>query len=203
MKNLKLIKSTGLMLCLFASLTLFFTSTITNSTSTDQTVAKLSADMAKVNAELAALKLEKVEGSSWDEPALGEITIFGGTFAPRGWAFCNGQLLSIAQNSALFSLLGTTYGGDGRTTFGLPDLRGRVPVHVGGDWNGGSQGPGLAKYGLGQKGGKEGLEPYKIQVSKDGGNNTQVIYQLNEDNRQPYLGVNYIIALTGDFPARS
>ncbi|RXR21289.1 phage tail protein [Flavobacterium amnicola] len=64
-----------------------------------------------------------------DDPMIGEIQIFAGNFAPRGWAFCNGQLLSIASNTALFSLLGTTYGGNGQTTFALPDLRGRVPVH--------------------------------------------------------------------------
>ena len=62
------------------------------------------------------------------EPFLGEISIFAGNFAPRGWAFCQGQMLSIAQNTALFSLLGTTYGGNGQTTFALPDLRGRVLV---------------------------------------------------------------------------
>lgn len=65
------------------------------------------------------------------EPYLGEIRMFGGNFAPRGWMFCDGSILSIAQNDALFALLGTTYGGDGQETFQLPDLRGRVPVHVG------------------------------------------------------------------------
>ncbi|GEB32902.1 MULTISPECIES: phage tail protein [Brevibacillus] len=65
------------------------------------------------------------------ESILGEIRMFAGEFAPVGWAFCNGQLLSIAENDALFNLIGTTYGGDGMTTFGLPDLRGRVPVHQG------------------------------------------------------------------------
>src|SRR5438046_1021791 len=65
------------------------------------------------------------------EPFLGEIKMFGGNFAPRGWAYCNGQLLPIAQNDALYSLLGTTFGGDGVNTFGLPDLRGRLPVHQG------------------------------------------------------------------------
>lgn len=74
------------------------------------------------------------------------IKMFGGTFAPRGWAFCNGQILSIAQNTALFSLLGTTYGGNGQTTFALPDLRGRVPVHAGN----GQAGPGLPAVQLGQ-----------------------------------------------------
>ena len=65
------------------------------------------------------------------EPYLGEIRMFGGNFAPAGWAFCDGTLLEIVQNTALFALIGTTYGGDGRTTFALPDLRGRVPVHQG------------------------------------------------------------------------
>jgi microcystin-dependent protein len=82
------------------------------------------------------------------DPFLGEIKMFGGNFAPSGWAFCNGQLLSIAQNTALFSILGTQFGGDGVTTFGLPDLRGRVPVHQG-------AGPGLSPYVIGQLGGTE------------------------------------------------
>jgi microcystin-dependent protein len=80
------------------------------------------------------------------EPFLGQIQMFGFTFNPRGWANCDGQLLQIAQNQALFSLYGTTYGGDGRTTFGLPDLRGRAPIHVG-------QGTGLPAYTQGQKSG--------------------------------------------------
>ena len=74
--------------------------------------------------------------------------MFAGNFAPRGWAFCDGQLLAVSQNDALFSLLGTIYGGDGRTTFGLPDLRGRIPIHAG-------QGPGLSERRLGAKGGSE------------------------------------------------
>ena len=82
------------------------------------------------------------------DPFIAQIIMFGGNFAPRGWALCNGQLLPISQYSALFSILGTTYGGDGRTTFGLPDLRGRVPVHPG-------NGPGLSNYRLGEKGGRE------------------------------------------------
>ena len=65
------------------------------------------------------------------DPFIGQIMLFGGNFAPRGWAFCEGQLLAISSNTALFSILGTTYGGDGRTTFGLPDLRGRVSIHPG------------------------------------------------------------------------
>ncbi len=81
-------------------------------------------------------------------PLLGEIMLFAGNFAPRGWAFCDGQLLPISQNTALFSLLGTTYGGDGRSTFGLPDLRGRAPIHEG-------QGPGLSTRSLGSRSGSE------------------------------------------------
>lgn len=81
------------------------------------------------------------------EPFLGQITIFGGNYAPRNWALCQGQILSIAQNSALFSLLGTIYGGNGTTTFALPDLRGRVAIGFG-------QGPGLPGYVLGQVGGQ-------------------------------------------------
>ncbi|TNE48587.1 MAG: phage tail protein [Deltaproteobacteria bacterium] len=82
------------------------------------------------------------------QPYLGQLMLFGGNFAPRGWAFCDGQLLPISQNSALFSLLGTIYGGDGRTTFALPDLRGRAPIHKG-------NGPGLSNYNIGAKAGTE------------------------------------------------
>ena len=78
-------------------------------------------------------------------PFIGQIIMFGGNFAPAGWALCDGQLLSISQNSALFSILGTTFGGDGRTTFGLPELRGRVPIHAG-------TGPGLSPRQLGRVG---------------------------------------------------
>ncbi len=81
-------------------------------------------------------------------PLVGEIIMFGGNFAPAGWALCQGQLLAISQNDALFSLVGTTYGGDGQNTFGLPDLRGRVPIHYG-------QGPGLSTIQLGSNGGAE------------------------------------------------
>ena len=82
------------------------------------------------------------------EDYVGEISMFAGNFAPKGWEFCHGQILPISQNTALFSLLGTTYGGDGMTTFALPDLRGRSPIGAG-------MGPGLSTYGLGQTGGKE------------------------------------------------
>lgn len=82
------------------------------------------------------------------EGFIGEIRMFAGNFAPRGWAFCEGQLLAVSSNEALFSILGTTYGGDGRTTFGLPDLRGRVPIHAG-------TGPGLSTRQLGSRSGSE------------------------------------------------
>ncbi|MEK9711172.1 MAG: tail fiber protein [Thalassolituus sp.] len=82
------------------------------------------------------------------DPFVGEIRMFAGNFAPRGWAFCDGQLLAVSQNDALFSLLGTTYGGDGRTTFALPDMRGRLPVHQG-------QGPGLTMHRMGAEYGSE------------------------------------------------
>lgn len=183
------------------------------------------------------------------EPFLGQIMMFGGNFAPRSWAFCDGQLLPIAQYAALFSILGTTYGGDGRTTFALPDLRGRAPIHMGG-------GPGLSNYKLGQKGGLESVtlnitqipshsHTGKLQVSsKDssqavptlgssiatpgfvdgraithtyGFNNENPDIALNpgslpigntggnlsHENRQPYLAMNYIIALQGIFPSRN
>jgi microcystin-dependent protein len=92
------------------------------------------------------------------EPFLGEITMFAGNFAPRGWAFCDGQLLAVSQNDALFSLLGTTYGGDGRTTFGLPELRGRVPIHAG-------TGPGLSPRILGARSGSESVTLTPAQLS--------------------------------------
>lgn len=82
------------------------------------------------------------------EPFIGEIRMFAGNFAPRGWALCNGQLLAISQNTALFSLLGITYGGDGRTTFALPNLQGRAPLHPG-------NGPGLSPRQPGETGGEE------------------------------------------------
>jgi len=82
------------------------------------------------------------------DPFVAEIRIFPFNFAPKGWAFCNGQLLPLSQNTALFSLLGTTYGGDGRSNFALPNLQGSVPMHPG-------QGPGLSLHDLGETGGSE------------------------------------------------
>jgi|SRR5260221_10849449 len=91
------------------------------------------------------------------DPFIGEIRMFGGNFAPLGWAFCAGQLMAISQNDALFALIGTTYGGDGQVTFGLPDLRGRGPIHQG-------QGPGLSSYVLGQLSGTESVTVTTSQI---------------------------------------
>lgn len=92
-----------------------------------------------------------------DEFYIGQIFMFAGNFPPRGSAFCNGQLLPIQQNEALFSILGTTYGGDGRTSFALPDLRGRAPIQQG-------TGPGLSSYSLGQKVGQESITLTQAQL---------------------------------------
>jgi microcystin-dependent protein len=177
------------------------------------------------------------------EPFIGQIIMFGGNFAIRGYAMCNGQLLSIAQNTALFSILGTTYGGNGQTTFGLPDLRGRVPIHLG-------QGPGLSNYSLGQLAGVENttltqnnLPPHShtLNASISGQANaatpannflgvgkvpssSETINMYNSAASaavmnpasitgggggqpfsiiQPYLCINFLIALEGIFPSRN
>jgi microcystin-dependent protein len=91
------------------------------------------------------------------DPFIGNVILFGGTFAPVGWAFCDGSLMSIAQYDTLFSLIGTTYGGDGQTTFALPDLRSRIPVHQG-------QGPGLSNYFIGQQAGVELVTLLPVQI---------------------------------------
>jgi len=90
-------------------------------------------------------------------PYVGEIRLFAGNFAPAGWMFCDGTLLAIAENSTLFNLIGTTYGGDGQQTFGLPDLRSRVPIHMG-------QGAGLSNYVLAQNGGTESVTLSLAQI---------------------------------------
>lgn len=92
-----------------------------------------------------------------DSPYIGAIVLFAGNFAPRGWALCQGQILAISTNTALFSILGTTYGGNGTSTFGLPDLRGRVPVGQG-------QGPGLSPYFLGEQTGVEQVTLLSTQM---------------------------------------
>ena len=195
------------------------------------------------------------------DPFIGEIVLFAGNFAPRSWALCDGQLLAINSHSALFSILGTTYGGDGRTTFALPDLRGRTPVHPG-------HGPGLSDYDLGERGGTERVtltvaqmpSHSHVAVNNPGGDQhvllstteavnvtpqagdvpaAAVVDTIGGDqvksfgppstglvngqtlsgsagltilnnggsqyhtNIQPFLGINYIIALQGIFPSRN
>jgi len=122
------------------------------------------------------------------DPYLGEISMFAGNFAPRGWALCNGQLLPISQNSALFSLLGTIYGGDGRTTFALPDLRGRAPIHTG-------NGPGLPNFREGQRHGV-----YETTLSS--ANLPGHSHALLGSNNQPYNPATehsgHMVATSGD-----
>ncbi len=163
------------------------------------------------------------------EPFLGTIILFAGNFAPRGWALCDGQLLQISQNSALFVILGTTYGGDGIRTFALPDLRGRVPVHAG-------QGPMLVPRSRGERFGAESVTLTVGQLPAHSHPNTyelpsaaevmnpmpEVAIAYNRDAMramatiqsgstgmglpvevaQPSLVMNYIIALEGIFPSR-
>ena len=94
-------------------------------------------------------------------PFVGEIRMFGGNFAPAGWAFCNGAVMAIDQNDTLFNLIGTTYGGDGQSTFALPDLQGRVPIHMG-------QGAGLSSYTIGEQGGTETVTLTTNQIPSHG-----------------------------------
>lgn len=110
-------------------------------------IATLATIKTRKNVEKAPVSNEFNESFSAD-PFIGEIILFAGNFAPRGWALCDGQLLPIAQNTALFSIIGTTYGGDGENNFALPDLRSRVAVHEG-------SGPGLSQVNLGQRFGQE------------------------------------------------
>lgn len=93
------------------------------------------------------------------DPYIGEIRMFGGNYAPAGWALCNGQILSISEYNILFSLIGTTYGGDGQSTFALPNLQGRIPIHAG-------KGPGLSSRVLGQMGGSEAVVLAPSQVAR-------------------------------------
>ncbi len=137
------------------------------------------------------------------DPFVAEIRIFAGNFAPRNWAFCNGQLLQISQNTALFALIGTTYGGDGRTTMALPNLQGRAPSHPG-------QAPGLPSYRLGQVVQNSASTVKVVQgITPDrnlGSSQTTRTIAAKVpagDQRHPYLGVNFIIALQGLFPPRS
>ena len=166
-----------------------------------QAIKELSAKVAETEAELKGLQSLNEQVSAWSEPTLGQIAMFGGNFAPRGWARCDGTILQISQHQALYSLLGTMYGGDGRTTFALPDLRGRVPVHAG-------QGPGLHHHTLGSKFGVEYTDlktsRFPVTPSNSAAVNVAIgTYPEQIRTGQPALGVTYIIALQGNFPSRS
>ncbi|WP_028544640.1 phage tail protein [Paenibacillus taiwanensis] len=171
------------------------------------------------------------------DPFVGEIRIFAGNFAPVGWALCNGQLLNIRSYSALYAILGTTYGGDGKNTFALPNMQGKAPIHQG-------AGPALSEYPLGSTGGSETVTLLETEIPSHThtpqftkGANQELpspnlwaesskkprpnLYQSTADvsmspyavqpaggsqshnNMQPYLVMNYIIALEGVFPPRS
>ncbi len=171
------------------------------------------------------------------DPFVAEIRIFPFNFAPKGWAFCNGQLLPLSQNTALFSLVGTYYGGDGKSTFALPNLQGSAPMHPG-------QGPGLSLHDLGETGGAAAVtllqsempahtHTMRAQTVDNADVNNVVntaayapstggtLYQSTPDthlaiealtaaggsvphnNMQPYLALNFCIALQGVFPPRS
>lgn len=178
---------------------------------------------SRVTAALLALVAAGAALPVHADPFVGEIRFFAGNFAPRGWAFCDGQLLSISQNQALFSVLGTMYGGNGQTSFALPDMRGRSPLHAG-------QGPGLSPYVLGQISGREthsindnelplnpaiasGITSMLPQATPPAtpppsidGQSVSVYSQktpLPVDIRGPTLGVSCIIALEGIFPSRN
>lgn len=173
------------------------------------------------------------------DPFVAEIRIFPFNFAPKGWAFCNGQLLPLSQNTALFSLLGTTYGGNGKSNFALPDLQGRAPMHPG-------QGPGLSLHDLGETGGSETVSllqseipshAHVLRASSDVADNNapggrmvakppgrganlyttaaSPVVPMNasglapaggdapHNNLQPYLTLNFCIALQGVYPPRT
>jgi len=171
------------------------------------------------------------------DPFVAEIRIFPFNFAPTGWAFCDGQILPLSQNTALFSLLGTTYGGDGKSNFALPNMQGNVPMHPG-------QGPGLSLHDLGETGGSDTvtlldsempshahtmmafaspgnrLTPVGNAISRENGATTfvpgnpatvamsdQAIAPAGGDqphnNMQPYLTLNFCIALQGVYPPRT
>jgi len=134
------------------------------------------------------------------EPFIGEIKIFAGNFAPKGWAFCDGQRLEIKYNPELFSILGTTYGGDGRITFALPDFRGRVP-------RGEGRGDGLSEVRLGENRGQESIVARSVQVaipsSEEKSLNTFESATERTSILNPYIGINYIICLLGDYPKRN
>jgi|ERR1043166_7022541 microcystin-dependent protein len=163
------------------------------------------------------------------DPFLGEIKLVSFNFPPKGWALCNGQLLAINQNQALFSLLGTTYGGNGQTTFALPDLRGRVPIHMGGGFSQGQVGgeeahtlsiselPQHTHPAIASSNAADQAQP----TNNFWANGNQAAYASTptatmnptcvssiggsqpHTNLSPYLTLNYVIALQGIFPSRN
>jgi microcystin-dependent protein len=165
------------------------------------------------------------------QPYVGEIRMFGGNFAPAGWMFCEGQLLSIAENETLFQLIGTTYGGDGQSTFALPDLRGRLPIHQGGGFtlaeNGGAESVTLTVQQLPTHSHSLLAVTNNASTANAGGNllaqtpsyTPYIAMPPNSalspnsigstggsqphDNFQPYLCVSFIISLFGIFPSQS
>jgi microcystin-dependent protein len=195
-----------------------------------------SVSAAALGALASAMLFQPTPAKAQSEPFVGQLIVVGFSFCPRGWAAADGQLLPVSQNPTLFSLLGTTYGGDGRTTFALPDMRGRAAIHVG-------SGPGLTPKSLGQKAGAEThtlsinempSHNHRIQATSTvadrpgphlkilGRNNTTDNFYRGAPNqlmapgmvtstgggqsfpiRDPYLTMNWCIALTGIFPSRS
>ena len=167
------------------------------------------------------------------EPFLGEIKLVSFNFPPKGWAFCNGQLLAINQNQALFSILGTTYGGDGRTNFALPNLQGRMPIHVGNGITlgqaGGAQAVTLTTAQLPAhshvlhatsalansanpagnllaakpRGGRDIYAPPAHTTALNAAAITSTGGGQPHENMQPYLTLNFVIALVGIFPSRN
>jgi microcystin-dependent protein len=186
---------------------------------------------------LIVVTLLSLQNTNAQDGYFGEIRMFAGNYAPVGWAFCDGQLMSIAQNNALFAILGTNYGGDGKTTFALPDLRGRVPVHAGS-----SAGPGLSYIPLGERAGTpttsilvsnlpaHSHNIYATTTAATSNHPTSAILadtstldneyapystanvimaptaftgnNLPINNMQPYIGINYIICISGFWPTR-
>lgn len=130
---------------------------------------------------------------------LGEVKLFAGDFTPRGWALCNGQLLAVSQHEALFALLSNRYGGNGITTFQLPDLRGRTPI-------GSGTGTGLSSNNIGGTGGSEYMEVNDSFIAQEATDGFGVRTWRTDSkvlNRDPYITLNYIICLSGNFPGRN
>jgi microcystin-dependent protein len=131
-------------------------------------------------------------------PFLGEIRLFAGNFNPRGWALTNGQILAISQNTALFSLLGTTYGGNGTSNFALPNFQRRMPMHQG-------QGIGLSSYVMGEQGGAESISFSSLPIpsAPSPAISASVSFRPQVQTVSPFLTLTFIIALQGVFPSRN